>query len=75
MTRRAIGAMLVASSSLVAKAASAEPLVWGSGSWGDVWLGGASSVPALSPPSRGLLAVALVVVVAIALRRRPAFSR
>jgi hypothetical protein len=73
MTRRAIRATLVASSSLVSKAAGAEPLVWGSGSWGDTWLG-ASSVPALSPPALGLLAVALVAVVAIALRR-PASSR
>ena len=75
MMRRAIGAMLVASLSLVSKAASAEPLVWGSGSWGDAWQPSAYSVPALSPPALGLLAVALLAVVAIALRRRPAFQR
>ena len=69
MTWRAIGAALVVSSSFLSKAASAEPLVWGSGSWGDSWLGPVS-VPALSPPALGLLAVALVAVVAIALRRR-----
>ena len=74
MTWRAIGFALVVASSLVSKAAGAEPLIWGSGSWGDSWLGG-NPVPALSPPALGLLAVALVAVVAIALRRRPALQR
>jgi hypothetical protein len=74
MMRRALAATLVVASSLVSKAASAEPLVWGSGSWGDTWQGG-NPVPALSPPGLALLAVALVVVVAIALRRRPGFPR
>jgi hypothetical protein len=72
MMRRALAATLVVASSLVSKAASAEPLVWGSGSWGDTWQPSAYSVPALSPPALGLLAMALVAVVAIALRRRPA---
>jgi hypothetical protein len=64
-----IGASLILSSNLFSIAASAEALVWGSGRWGDIWLG-VNSVPALSPPALGLLAVALAVSVILALGRR-----
>ncbi|HEY8154202.1 MAG TPA: hypothetical protein VII72_08760 [Myxococcota bacterium] len=47
----------------------AEPLVWGSGSWGDTWLS-AVAVPSLSPPALWLLAAALAASVGIAARRR-----
>jgi len=69
-----LSASLLASSSLFAIDASAEPLLWGSGNWGDSWQP-LITVPSLSPPALCLLAAALAVSMGIALRRRPAPER
>jgi hypothetical protein len=65
----ALRASAILSSCLVSIDAMAEPLVWGSGSWGDTWLS-AVAVPSLSPPALWLLAAALAASVGIAARRR-----
>jgi len=54
--------------------ASAAPLVWGSGNWGDPWQSFVS-VPSLSPLALWLLAAALAVSVLGALRRRTTPAR
>ncbi len=70
MNRRgAFAVSLFVSSSLVAREASAAPLVWGSGNWGDTWQN-LVSVPSLSPLALWLLAAALAVSVVGALRYR-----
>jgi len=69
---RAIGASIFLSSSLFALDASAEPLIWGSGLWGDAWQI-AISVPTLSPLALGLLAAALASsALGVRARRRAA---
>ena len=56
--KRALRASVFLSSGLLAIDASAEPLVWGSGVWGDAWQL-VIAVPTLSPMAVGLLAASL----------------
>jgi len=66
---KAFSASIFLLSSTVSSDASAEPLVWGSGLWGDTWQN-VMFVPALSPLALGQLAAALAMSVMGAMARR-----
>jgi hypothetical protein len=68
--KRALRASVFLSSGLLAIDASAEPLVWGSGVWGDAWQL-VIAVPTLSPMAVGLLAASLSLsMLGVRVRRR-----
>ena len=72
--KRALRASIFLSSGLFAIDASAEPLVWGSGVWGDAWQL-VIAVPTLSPLALGLLAAALSLTMVGARARQRVAAR